>query len=62
MAAAPITNEVLVVNLGKITDKQCAAPVVIAPPASSSGEGRDGGVFVFVVVDSSSYYNQPLWG
>jgi hypothetical protein len=64
VAEAPITNEVLVANLGKITDKRRAAPIVVAPPASSSGEGRDGGVFVFVVFDSSSYYNQPwqFWG
>jgi hypothetical protein len=29
-----------------------------------SGEERDGGVFAFVFVDSSSYYNQPwqFWG
>ena len=64
VAAAPMANEVLVANLRKIADKGRATPVVIAPPASSSGEGRDGGVFVFVVVDSSSYYNQPwqFWG
>ena len=59
VAAAPIVNEVLVANLGKIADKLRAAPVVVPPPASLSWEGRDGGVFVFVVVDSSSYYNQP---
>jgi hypothetical protein len=59
VAAAPIANEVMVANLGKIADKQHAAPVVIAPPALLSGEGRDGGVFVFVIIDSSSYYNQP---
>ena len=53
VAAASIANEVLVVNLGKIADKGRAAPVAIAPPASSSGEGRDGGVFVFVVVAST---------
>ncbi len=64
VAVAPIANEVLVANLGKIADKRHAAPVVVAPPASSSWEGRDGGVFVFIVVDSSSYYNQPwrFWG
>ena len=64
VAAAPIANEVLVANLGKIADKRCAAPVVIAPPALLSGEGRDGGVFVFVVINLSSYYNQPwqFWG
>jgi hypothetical protein len=64
VAAAPIANEVLVANLGNITDKRRAAPVVVAPPVSLSGEGRDGGVFVFVIVDSSSYYNQPwqFWG
>ncbi len=64
VAVAPIANEVLVANLGKIADKRRAAPVVVAPPASLSGEGRDGGVFVFVVVDSSLYYNQPwrFWG
>ena len=59
VAVAFIANEVLVANLGKISDKRRSAPVVVAPPASSSGEGRDGGVFVFVVVDSSLYYNQP---
>ena len=60
VAAAPIANEVL----GKIADKRRAAPVVVAPPASLSGEGRDGGVFAFVVIDLSSYYNQPwqFWG
>ncbi len=64
VAAAPIANEALVANLGKIADKRCTAPVVVAPPTSSSGEGRDGGVFIFVVVNSSSYYNQPwrFWG
>jgi hypothetical protein len=64
VAAAPIANEVLVANLGKIADKRRAAPVVVAPPVLSSGEGRDGGVFVFVIVNSSSYYNQPwrFWG
>jgi hypothetical protein len=64
VAAAPIAYEVLVANLGKIADKRRAAPVVVAPPASLSGEGRDGGVFVFVVVDSSSYYSKPwqFWG
>jgi hypothetical protein len=64
VAAAPIANEVLVANLRKIADKRRAAPVVVAPPVSSSGEGRDGGVFVFVIVNSSSYYNQPwrFWG
>ena len=51
--AALITNEVLVANLGKIADKRRAAPVVVTPPASSSGEGRDGGVFVFVFVAST---------
>jgi len=53
VAAAPIANEVLVANLWKIADKQCAAPIVVAPPMSLSGEGRDGGVFVFVVVAST---------
>ena len=43
VAAAPIANEVLVANLWKIADKQCAAPIVVAPPVSLSGEGRDGG-------------------
>ena len=64
VVAASIANEVLVANLGKIADKRRAAPVVVPPPASLSWEGRDGGVFVFVVVDSSSYYNQPwrFWG
>ena len=64
VAAPPIASEVLVANLGKIADKRCAAPVVIAPPALLSGEGRDGGVFVFVVINLSSYYNQPwqFWG
>jgi hypothetical protein len=64
VAAAPIANEVLVANLGKIADKRRAAPVVVAPPVLSSGEGRDGGVFVFVIVNLSSYYNQPwrFWG
>ena len=63
VAADSIANEVLVANLGKIPDKR-AAPVIVAPPGSSSGEGWDGGVFVFVVVGSSSYYNQPwrFWG
>ena len=36
VAVAPIANEVLVANLSKIADKQCTAPVVVAPPASSS--------------------------
>ena len=60
----PIANEVLVANLRKIPDKRRAAPVVVAPPTSTSGEGRDGGVFIFVIVDSSLYYNQPwrFWG
>ena len=64
VVSASIANKVLVANLGKIVDKRHAAPVVVAPPVLSSGEGRDGGVFVFVVVDSSSYYNQPwqFWG
>ncbi len=42
MAAAPIANKVLVANLGKIADKQSAAPVVVAPPVLLSGEGRGG--------------------
>ncbi len=53
VAAAPIANEVLVANLGKIADKRRVAPVVVAPPASSSGEGSDDGVFVFVIVEST---------
>ena len=53
VVAAPIANKVLVANLGKIADKRRAAPVVVAPPTSSSGEGKDGGVFVFVAVAST---------
>jgi hypothetical protein len=53
VAAAPIANEVLVANLGKIADKRRAAPIVVTPPASSLGEGWDGGVFVFVFVAST---------
>ena len=64
VAAAPIANQVLVANLEKIADKQRTAPVIVTPPALLSGEGRDSGVFVFVVVDLLSYYNQPwqFWG
>ena len=58
VAAAPIVNEVLVSNLGKIADKRRTAPVVVAPLASSSGEGRDGGVFVLVFVASTSSYHR----
>jgi hypothetical protein len=53
VAAASIANEVLVANLGKIADKRCAAPVFVTPSVTSSGEGRDGRVFVFVVVAST---------
>ena len=42
MVAAPIANKVLVANHEKIADKRRAAPVVVAPPLSLSGEGRGG--------------------
>ncbi len=37
MAAASIANEVMVANLRKITDKQRAAPIVVAPPGGGEG-------------------------
>ena len=37
VVAASIANEFLVANLGKIADKQRAAPVVVAPPGGGEG-------------------------